>query len=162
MGSLQIVSIANSKLKARLKDMSKIWQSLAKPSLRDRRGCTPKLLCKQLLPWSNAKDLSKSVPLKLPPITLTNHTDVSLKGWGRPLPEKVGSKGVVAQIPVIPYNILKAMAVFLSLKRINQKRCSHIHLMMDNNTIVHCIIIIIIILSNVHNIHMEKAWRPFA
>ena len=36
-------------------------------------------------------------------------------------------------------NILEAMAVFLTLKNLNPKRGSHIRLMVDNSTIMHCI-----------------------
>ena len=119
--------------------MGSVWQRKAKPSLRNKRGRTPKLLCKQLLPWSSARNLSKSVPLKLPPVTLIIHTDASLKGWGGHSQERSVQGAWSPMFQSFYINILEAMAVFLTLKNLNPKRGSHIRLMVDNSTIMHCI-----------------------
>ena len=57
----------------------------------------------------------------------------------RPLPEHACSGKWSLKFQSFQINTLKALAVFLTPKRINPKRGSHIRLMMDSNTIVHCI-----------------------
>ena len=139
MGSLQFASVVDPILRARLKDMSRVWLRRANPCLRDKLSSTPRLLCKQLKPWTKTRNLSHSIPLLHPPATVTFHTDASLAGWGGHTPTKSVQGRWSGQFQSFHINILEAMAVFLTLKRINPKRGSHIRLMLDSNTIVHCI-----------------------
>ena len=52
LGSLQFASVTDCLLKAKLKDINRVWRSRARTKLRDRRSCIPSILRKRLRPWS--------------------------------------------------------------------------------------------------------------
>ena len=70
---------------------------------------------------------------------MTIHTDGSLAGWGGHSPTKSVQGKWSLKFQSFHINILEAMAVLLTLKRINPKRGSHIRLMLDSNTVIHCL-----------------------
>ena len=139
MGSLQFAAITDPILKARLKDINRVWRRRATSRLRDRQRLTPPLLCKQLRPWTKTRVLARRVPLCSPPPSLIVHTDASNDGWGGHSPSR-SVQGVWSTLfRAFHINILEAMAVLLSLKRLRPKKGIHIRLVLDSNTIVHCI-----------------------
>ena len=139
LGSLQFVSVTDKVLKARLKDIGRVWCHRSVVHLRDKRSPIPVSLLRQLLPWTSPQSLSRSVPLRPPPPSVTVHTDASLSGWG-------GHSGSIRlqgswslRLQSCHINVLEAMAVLLTLKRLGLPRGVHVRLMLDNNAIVHCI-----------------------
>ena len=80
LGSLQFVSVTDPVLKAKLKDVNRVWLSWANKRLRDRKVLLPSILRRRLAPWSTARSLSRSVPLHFPPPSVIIHTDASLSG----------------------------------------------------------------------------------
>ena len=68
-----------------------------------------------------------------------NHPYVRFfEGFGGPFPDKISSGNMDPKFQSLCIKILEAMAMFLTLKRLNLKKGSHIRLMPDN-TIVHCL-----------------------
>ncbi|MGL5405732.1 MAG: reverse transcriptase domain-containing protein, partial [Propionibacteriaceae bacterium] len=82
LGSLQFASVTNILMKAKLKDLTRIWRSRANVRSRDKLSSVPLILKNRLRPWAKVKNLSVSVPLQFPPPGITIHTDASLSGWG--------------------------------------------------------------------------------
>ncbi|XP_066986092.1 uncharacterized protein [Macrobrachium rosenbergii] len=72
LGSLQFASVTDLLLKAKLKDINRVWRSRANYNLRDKVSLIPPILKKRLRPWTTAKSLSKSIPLQFPPPALTH------------------------------------------------------------------------------------------
>ena len=139
MGSLQFASVTDNILKAKLKDINRIWLSRANSRLRDMKKKTPKILRVRLSHWSRAKNLSRSVPLQPPPPSMTIHTDASRSGWGGQAPHQTCQGTWSPTFQRFHINVLEAMAVLLSLKRLNPPRRIHIRLVLDNSAVVHCI-----------------------
>ncbi|XP_068247837.1 uncharacterized protein [Palaemon carinicauda] len=139
LGSLQFASITDIVLKAKLKDINRVWRSRANKKRRDKRARLPLILRKSLQPWTKVKSLSKSVPLQYPAPGLVIHTDASLTGWGGYSQHKK-VQGLWSTIfRQFHINVLEAMAVFLTLKQLNPARNLHIRLVLDSAVIVHCL-----------------------
>ena len=139
LGLLQFASVVDPILKARLKDINRVWQSRVTSRLRDHRSVMPQLLKKQLRPWTKASSLAKVVPLQPPPPSIFIHTDASLQGWGAHS-QKVTVQGQWSKkFRCFHINVLEAMAVLLALKRLKTPRKSHIRLILDNAVVVHSI-----------------------
>ncbi|XP_068203080.1 uncharacterized protein [Palaemon carinicauda] len=99
----------------------------------------PPILRKSLQPWMKVKNLSKSVPLQYPSPGLVVHTDASLTGWGGYSQHKK-VQGLWSPIfQQMHINVLEAMAVLLTLKRLSPAWNLHIRLVLDSAVIVHCI-----------------------
>lgn len=139
LGLLQFASIVHPILKARLKDINRVWRSRANKRLRDRRSSMPHILQRQLRPWAKAAKLTRKVPLQPPLQSMTIHTDASLDGWGAHSEcQKVQGKWSV-KFQTFHINVLEAMAVLLALKRIRPPRKTHIRLALDSTVVMHSI-----------------------
>ena len=68
LGSLQFAAVTDHVLRAKLKDVNRVWLSRANKRLRDRKVLLPAVLRRRLAPWSTARSLSRSVPLHFPPL----------------------------------------------------------------------------------------------
>ena len=137
--SLQFAAVTDPVLKAKLKDANRVWLSRANKKLRDRKVLLPSVLRRRQTPWSTAHSLSRSVPLHFPPPSVVIHTDASLSGWGGHAPSQTVQGTWSSTFQQFHINVLDAMAVFLSLKRLKPKRNSHIRLLLDSQVIAHCI-----------------------
>ena len=136
LGSLQFAAISDPILKVRLKDINRVWRGRANTRLRDKKSALPAILRKRLLPWTTAKSLSKIVPLQFPAPDLIVHTDASLTGWGGHSPDHSVQGNWSEKFKQFHINILEAMAVLLTLKRLKPQRGIHIQLVLDSNVIV--------------------------
>ncbi|XP_064087396.1 uncharacterized protein LOC135202061 [Macrobrachium nipponense] len=70
LGSLQFASVTDRLLKAKLKDINRVWRSRANARSRDRLAPIPEILRKRLRPWAEAKNIAKKIPLQFPPPAL--------------------------------------------------------------------------------------------
>ncbi|XP_068227869.1 uncharacterized protein [Palaemon carinicauda] len=140
LGSLQFASVTNPVLKVRLKEASRIWKRRTSKALHDHQKQSPVLLRKQLQLWSIAKSLSQTVLLRFPPPVVTDTSYGRLVGWlGGHTPLKKVQGHWSQKFKQFHINILEAMAVFLSLKKLHLKENIHIRLVLDSKVIVHCI-----------------------
>ncbi|XP_066978322.1 uncharacterized protein [Macrobrachium rosenbergii] len=113
--------------------------SLSQQAEQRQTFSDPQILRKRLRPWSTVKLLSRSVPLQFPPPSLVVHTDASLSGWGG-YSQHGKVQGTWSTVfHQFHINILEAMAVFLTLKKLRPARQIHIRLVLDNAVIVHCL-----------------------
>ncbi|XP_068238454.1 uncharacterized protein [Palaemon carinicauda] len=139
LGSLQFAEVTDPVIKARLKDASGVWRKYASNARRDQLRLTSALLRRQLEPWSTAKSLAWIVPLQPPQPSVVIHTDASLEGWrGHSHERKVQGIGL-HQFKSFHINILEAMAVSLTLKRLSPHRSTHTRLVLVNEVIVKCL-----------------------
>ena len=139
LGQLQFASVIDPILKARLKDINRIWRSRANRRLRDRKSLLPPLLRKQLRPWTKASSLCRSVQLLPPPPSIVIHTDASLEGWGAHS-EKNQVQGMWSnKFQNFHINVLEAMAVLLALKRLHPSPGSHVRLILDSMVVMHAL-----------------------
>ncbi|XP_068217608.1 uncharacterized protein [Palaemon carinicauda] len=139
LGSLQFAFVTDTLLKAKLKDIHRVWRSKANSKHRDKISRIPSILRKRLQPWTKVKNLAKSVPHQFPLLALVIHTDASLSGWGCYSQfEKVQGLWSVTFCQ-LHINIQEAMAVLLTLKWLTPSKKQHIRLILDSTVIVHCI-----------------------
>ena len=67
------------------------------------------------------------------------HTNASLSGWGGQAPSQRCQGSWSQNFKHFHINVLEAMAVFLTLKKLRPKRGSHVRLVLDSQVIVHCL-----------------------
>ena len=139
LGLLQFCSIVDPWLKVVLKDAGRFWKTSASKAKRDRKRLIPKQLQSLLSPWLKPHALSMSVPLVPPPVSLTIHSDASQWGWGAHTDSKTASGKWSFMMTRCHINFLELLAAFLSLRKFNPPRHSHIRLVMDNITAVGCL-----------------------
>ncbi|XP_068227926.1 uncharacterized protein [Palaemon carinicauda] len=113
-------------LKARLKDINRVWRSKANNKCRDKIARIPPILRKRLQPWTKAKNLAKSVTLKFPSPKLVVHTDASLTSWGGYSQYKKAQELWSITLRQFHINVLEAMAVLLTLKKLAPAKKQHI------------------------------------
>ena len=64
LGSLQFASVVDPVLKAKLKDINRVWRRKASAKLIDQKKEIPLILKRRLRPWSKASSLSLKIPLQ--------------------------------------------------------------------------------------------------
>ncbi|XP_068238425.1 uncharacterized protein [Palaemon carinicauda] len=138
LGSLQFASVTDPVLKAQLKDASGVWRRYASNTQRDLKRPLPSRLRSLLKPWSEARKFKRSIPLQLSPPSVTIHTDASLEGWGGHS-YQCKTQGTWSSLFKTFHNILEAMAVFLTLKRLSPCPSIHVRLTLDSDVVVRCL-----------------------
>ncbi|XP_068205375.1 uncharacterized protein [Palaemon carinicauda] len=139
LGLHQFASVTDLLLKAKLKDINRFWRKRATIRLRDKISKIPSILIERLRPWSKPENLSKSVPLQFPPPQVTIHTDAFLSGWGGYHKQRMFQGSLSPAMKHFHINVLEAMAVLLTLKRLSPPRSTHVRIVSDSTAVVHCI-----------------------
>ena len=139
LGSLLFAAICDPLLKVKLKSVNRVWRHRARPSFRDRVSTIPRRLKSMLTPFTTAASLSKSVPLCPPDPSVVIHTDASLSGWGGHSEDRQVQGTWSPTFQSFHINVLEAMAVFLTLRKLSPKQGSHIRLVLDSRVVQSCI-----------------------
>ena len=76
----------------------------------------------RLRPWTKAHSLTRKIPLHFPPPSVVIHTDASRSGWDGQAPSQTYQGTWSQTFQRFHINVLEAMAVFLTLKRLKPKK----------------------------------------
>ncbi|XP_068222133.1 uncharacterized protein [Palaemon carinicauda] len=139
LGSLQFGSLRDPVLRAQLKDAIGVWRRYPSNARRDLRRPTPTRLRSLLKSWSEAKYLKKSVPLRPPPPSVIIHTDASKEGWEGHSHLRKAQGTWYSLFKTFHINILGAVAVFFTLKKLAPRCSTHTRLVLDSEVIMRCL-----------------------